>query len=285
MTASPDSTRRGPERARPRRRLALIIAALALLALIATGAEMARRVSAHYQTSDRELYVFNPVMERQFTYAGRAVTIEDEEDPERVVVTYGDQRIEIIPTLPSLSGDLPGLTRHESWLRVLRFAPRRGMSLEELQRRIDAGEVRDRLVLVTRHPPVGAEPDSVEQAARSQWTFTLHEFLPGGAFHTQRLRYPETDRALRRRQREARAAGRDVPDRRADELREGTWEYYAALLAMPPASAPKPTFVGDAVGSMGWTLPATSLLILVLLVSLAFALAPSREDVARRGER
>lgn len=276
-----DSTPR--VRARPpRRALFLLIAALAGLALIGTGAEMARRVNAHYESTDRELYVFNPVAERRFTYAGRPVTVEDETDPERIIVTYGDDTLEIIPTLPSLSPDLPGLTRHDNWMRILRFAPRRGLSLDELQEKIERGEVADRLVIVTRHPPAGADPGSARQATRSLWTFTFHELLPEGGFLTQRLRYPETDRALRRRQREARAAGHDVPERRPDELREGSWEYYAALLVMPPTAAPSPTFAGDAVGAMGWTLPASSVLILVMLGSLAFALAPSREDVERR---
>ncbi|MFG0284826.1 MAG: hypothetical protein ACF8R7_10435 [Phycisphaerales bacterium JB039] len=266
---------------RRRRFVGLTIAAIGTLALIGTGAEMARRVSAHHATSDREQFVFNPVVERGFTYAGREVTITDLDDPERVRITYGDEQLDIIPTMESLSPDLPGIARHEPWMRILRFAPRRGLSLGELERRIEAGEIADRLVIVLRQPPAGAQPGTVEQAARSLWTFTFHELLPEGGFRTQRLRYPESERAFLRRQREARAEGRDI-ERRADELREGSWEYYAALLVMPPLAAPAPTFVGDAVGSMGWTLPATSLLILLVMGSLAFALAPSREDVERR---
>jgi hypothetical protein len=302
MTATPDNTPPLPPtpptpRSRwPRRRTALIIAALAFIGLVISSSQMARRVSRHHQTTERELYVFNPVMERQFTYAGRPVTIEDEENPRRIIVTYGPPhdvlpdapptppdiaRLEIIPTLPSLAADLPGLARHESWLKVLRFAGRRGMSLDELRRRIETGEAPDRLVLVTRHPPLGAETDSVEQAARSQWMFTFHEFLPDGTFETTRLRYPESERSFRRRQRAA-PEGETI-QRRPDELQEGTWQFYAALMVMPPATAPSPRFVGDAVSSMGWTLPATSISILILLVSLAFAMAPTREDVARRG--
>lgn len=272
----------------PRSRTTALLIALASIAGVAAGTwSMARRVAAFNAVSTRELYVFMPVDARRFTYAGREVSLIDEQDQQGrdwVVLRYGDDEARLLASIPPRPAGLPGLLRHEDWLRVLRFAPRRGVPFDELQQRIEAGEVADRLVIVTRHPRPGADASTYGEVARSDWAFEFRELLPEGGIGHQRLRFPETRRSLRRRQSQAERAGRDTPERREDELVHGTWQFEAALMTMPAGwlSAPgggeaPPTFEGDAVRALGWTLPVTGISGVTLALSCAFLAAGRRQ--------
>jgi hypothetical protein len=264
---------------RTARRVALIVALASAVGVIAGARGLIARVTAFNQSSSKELYVFKPVNDREFTYAARDVVMTDfadEHGNQGVVIHYGDAELPLRATIPPGDAALPGLVRHADWLTVLRFAPRRGISFEEMERRIAAGEIRDRLVVVVREPQPGADPGTFGRAVESDWTFHIHEFLPSGGFSAEHLRYPESDRSLARRRSAARAAGRPAPERRPDELKEGTWEFAGALLAMPSGSAPGPTFAGDAMGATGWTLPVTGLSFMGL-VGAGVGLAVTRE--------
>jgi hypothetical protein len=268
---------------RPARTAAILLAGISALGVIAGSWAMVGRVASFNRSATKELYVFKAVDQRRFAYAGREVTIEDTDEHGNagVLITYGDDRLALRATVPPGDPNLPGLVRHADWLTVLRFAPRRGISLEEMERRIEAGEIADRLVAVVREPQPGSDPGTFGRAVESEWTFHLYEFLPAGGFAAEHLRYPESDSALARRQGAARRAGRPAPERRRDELKEGTWEFAAALLAMPTGSAPGPTFAGDAMSALGWTLPVTGLSFMGLVAG-GIALAVTRPRAAQR---
>lgn len=272
---------------RTARTAAMILLGASALGVAAGTWGMFGRVAAFNRGAAKELYIFQPVDARQFNYAKRQVSIEDTNDERGnagVLIRYGDDQLPLRATIPPGDANLPGLARHADWLTVLRFAPRRGISFEELERKIAAGEIADRLVVVVREPQPGSDPRTFGQAVETDWTFHLYEFLPGGGFSAEHLRYPESDSALARRQAEAKRAGRPEPGRRQDELKEGTWEFAAGLLAMPTGSAPSPTFAGDAMSAVGWTLPVTGVSFMGL-VAAGIALVITREQPPAADQR
>lgn len=262
-TPSPGAPRTG-------RRLALGLA-LASLALACVSVPlMALRIAHFRRTDGRTLYVFQPVADRGFVYAGRPVTILDRPEPDggvTVVVHYGERQLELPASLPPGSEQLPGLLRHEDWLRVLRFAERSGMSAREFEEGVAAGRIADRLVLVTRRPVSGPDERSGAVPERD-WAFTFHEFLPDGSISTERSFFPTN--------RPGRAA-------KPSQLQDGTWQMSAALMLMPPSARPNREFSMGAVRAMGWTLPASGVSLLVLTLSLALWAAPERPRPGRTG--
>ncbi|MCH7791948.1 MAG: hypothetical protein IID31_06680 [Planctomycetes bacterium] len=272
------------------RTIALALAAAALASTLAGGYFMARRVGLHNETSGRRLYGFINIGDRSFTFASRDVTLTDEPDGhggEVLVVRYGDEELTLRPTRTPDPAGMPGLTRHMNWMRVLRFAPLQGVDGPSLERAIRSGRITDRLAIVIHIPPQGAEPGSFAEVwKRSSW-FDFYEFLPDGTFLHQRKAYPESDKALARRQARARREGKPIPERSADDLNPNSWRYQAASIVrsgrdrptmLPGAMSPDLAFTEDAVGSMGWTLPFTSVSIFALAASLCVAFAPARDQ-------
>lgn len=252
---------------------------LSLVAVVVLGYFMAVRLNAYNEASGREIYVFQPIYARHFMWDDRRVSFTDEVDADGadvVVLHYGDDTIRLRSGLRSLPEEVPGLQRHESWLKVLRFAPRSGMSIEELQASIDAGSADDRLAAIVRLQRPGVDQDSFGQVMRSDWRFQIVELLPGGGFDEQVLLFPESERAFNRRVSAARRAGEPAPERREDELVFGTWQFDAALHVMPKSGPPTPQFGRGAMDALGWTLPAATILFFISAISLAMAFAPER---------
>lgn len=264
------------------RKIAWLGAAISGVVLVLSASEMARRVAAFHKENRREVYAFKAVNTRSFEYSGRPVTLRDLGDGSGntfVVTRYGDDEIKLRATIP---GDLrlPDLLPHQDWLRVLRFAAATGYTLDQLRARMDSGEVRDRLVIVTRTPEAGSDPSSWGETNRRAWKFDFYEFKPEGGFAHERKSFPNPSRP-RVKTNWANLFSSDEPvftvlkpPRAADELEENTWQFQAALQVMPPARAPNPRFTNDGLHAMGWTLPATSLSILALVGSLMVAGAP-----------
>ena len=286
----------------------LITAGVSLAVMVVSGYQMAARVSRFNEQADRELYVYASVIDRAFTYAERRVQFVDtikeslqsttqgpegsgaEESPvpfgaHGVVVTYGDDALELVPTMEPDPAELPGLTRHMNWMRVVRFAPRSGLSIEELEQAIKDREVTDRLAIVVFEPPRGADPRTYGEVWKRDAWFSFHEFLPEGGFRSQRLKFPESKRSFERRAQRALRDGEPAPQRPEYELQPRSWEYGAAQMVrsgrdqptmLPGSMTPDLAFSSDAIGSMGWTLPVTSVATLSFAVSLALAFAPRR---------
>jgi hypothetical protein len=251
------------------RRVAVVLT-LACAGVFVVGiAGLARRIGEFNAAAGRTMYAFNEVHEREFQFAGRKVSLTDEEREGQtvVVVQYGDAELRLIaPREVDIgSAQLPGLARHSEWLRVLRFAPFKGRNRTEFKEHLDEGT--DRLAILSRRPAVGPDPHTGEVWNRD-WLFEFRELLPDGTIAAETLRYPKTK-------------GDKNP--KPGELRAGTWEMDAAM-GMMPGSPPdslnfgRPTaaFKDDALRNAGWTLPAAVAGALGLVASLAVLLGPRR---------
>ncbi len=250
------------------RRAALAAAFLSLAGVLVAGYEMSRRVSAFNATRVR--FVFQAVAVREFTYAGLPATVRDEPDAEgrkHVVVRFADQERRIpVPAAASVDERETSLARHSDWLRVLRFIPLTGSRPGDLDRLVDAGEIKDRLALIARRGVrETGDPLADLDTLRNRPVFLILEFQEDGTLAESNRWFNIADEPL------------GLPE---DELRPGTWEYDAALSVRPMRGKPKPRFSDNAVGAMGWTLPVGFLSILALALSMAFALVrvPRRES-------
>lgn len=278
--------------ARPSRRaVPWLIASIALLVMAFSAYAMARRVAAYHRDRPREVYAFQRLDTRHFTYAHRPVALVDEKDAvgdTYLNISYGSDKLRLRATIP---GDprLPGLVPHNDWLRVLRFAAATGTSIDALSKKMDAGEVRDRLVFVTRTPQPGADPHSWGEVNRKAWKFDFYELKPEGGFDHQRLAFPVKQRKsfaqalkadqAKARQEAAAAEGSAAPD--ADDvatgvLRENTWQFQAALMVMPPARGPSATFTDDGLHAIGWTMAGFTISTLVGIAAVVTAVGPRR---------
>lgn len=273
---------------RPGRLFFFVLACASLATLIVSAWTLANRIERWNETNGRQLYYFFPINTTLFTFNGSPVEITDELDEQgngEVLVSYAGETLRVPVSIPN-DLPLPGLARHSSWLRFNAFgAPEKGQSFEDFRAALDEGRVRPRLVAVVRTPH--AEPtregnfdlETEEdwgwgEVRRDRWVFTFHEFLPGGGWRSETLRFPESGNAFYRRQVKAEREGLPPPTRRDDELKEGTWQLDAAIPLMnrPPSI----TNEQQALRSAGWTLPVASVSVVVLMVSLAFGLAPRR---------
>jgi hypothetical protein len=227
------------------RRVPALFALLCSAALLLSVWRMGLRVAAFNASPGRQAWAFIPVNAREFTYAGRPVRITDSDDDAGgivVTIAFGDERLALPATIPPGPAQLPNLVRHEDWLKILRFTERGQRSLGEVQRLVESGQLRDRLVAVVRRPKA-VDDRTLGQGWRKQWAFDFYEFLPGGGFSRESLDYP---------------SGRTIDKPKPGQLREGTWQFEAALFVMPPLGKPNPKFTADALHAMGWTLPAAA---------------------------
>lgn len=264
MSEAPSAT---PSGASPRSdrslRFARVIAVVTGLICLGLCVEMMRRVARFHDEIPRQVFAFQRVTLQTFTFADRTVTLEDDLTiPEQpfVIVKYGDDALRLRVTIPG-NPVLPPEVRHADWMRVMRFIPAAGMTVDEAKRKIDTGEIPDRLVIVTRTPRAGVDPQTWGSVWKRDWEFDFYEFLPEGGFRRERLSYPT-------------ARGARQP--RAGELQENTWQLQAALHLMPQAGAIGPTrnFSQDGLSAAGWTLPLAAFSGLACVVAIAFSLRP-----------
>lgn len=265
------------------RKVTWAIAGVSALALGASASLMGLRVAAYHKEHRQDIYAFQPIGVKSYSFAGKPVLLEDiDEDGEwKLRVRYGDSELKLKIAIP---GDrrLPELLPHEDWLRVFRFASATGHSLDELRAKMDRGEVKDRLAIVTRTPEPGADPQTWGEINRKAWKFDFYEFNPDGGFTHERKSFPATPRP-RLKTNFANLFKKGEPvfsvtkrPQNPDELEEGSWQFSAALLVMPAGRGPNPQFTSDGLEAMGWTLPATSSSILALMASMAIAASPRR---------
>lgn len=278
---------------RPGRAIAFSLAGLSLITLLLSAWRLAVRIDAWNQTNAPQQFYFIPVTQTTFTFAGRPVSITGELDESGggdVVITYGDDTLRLPIEIPN-DLPLPGLARYSDWLRLHVFAGASGMSYDEFERRLQAGEIKSRLVAVVRSP-LAVPPEKGHfdlktddnwawgESRRDRWMFTFYEFMPEGGWRAESLRFPESGAHFYRRQVRADLNGEPPPKRADDELVEGSWQYQAAipLMRRPPSI----TNEQQALRNAGWTLPAASTSVVVLMLSLGFAFAPgkSRETPA-----
>lgn len=277
-------------RRRPRRILPWLVAAVSLVTLVVSVVMLAQRVRTYNESSVNSVFAFIEVNNPEFEFFGRPVVLTevetDDGDP-AVRISYGNDGLSI-PVTVEPRQKLPGFfNRHADWLRMVFFADRSGLSMEEFQARMARDEIETRLVVVTR-TPFGVDPDkpglfgleqerneSTADVRRDQWRFDFYELNPeGGLTVHQPLRFPESGKSLLRRQNQAELAGEPIPQRDPGEIQERTWQYGAALKVMP--RAPAITFENQALRAAGWTLPVASASVLGLVFGVFFGIAPAR---------
>ncbi len=165
-------------------------------------------------------------------------------------------------------------------MRILLMKENEGFDRQRARAERQGGFADARCIIVTRHQRPGTNPETFGEVFKSDWQFSFYEFNPSGGFDTlPRLVYPESDRALRRRQSKAKSEGKPVPQRNENEIKPGTWPFHAAMWVMPTGSAPKDLPQRPSVEALSWTLPVASGSIVVALFCVAMAFAPNREDV------
>jgi hypothetical protein len=234
---------------------------------------MARRIASFHESDKREVYAFQRVESREFDFAGHKATLTDDRSDPRapiLVVKYADHEtripVSVPPDVESARWKLPGLIPHEDWLRVLRMAPRGGMTTQEWLEKRDSGQLEQRLILVARIPQPGADPQTWGNVWKKLWSFDFYELMPDGSIARHaRLKYPTT---------------RGIKAPKIGELRENTWQFQAALQTMPQAGSVGPThnFFGNAVAAAGWTLPAAAFSGLLATMASVFSLAPRSNE-------
>lgn len=281
------------------RPIALAVSLVSLAVFLGSSLAMVPRIRAYYEgRTDLEKprrFAFQIISEPEFTYAGVPVRFAhvpgDTPETDQVRVTYGDAQLLLPDRVPGIA-ELPDLTRYENWLKVVRFVETTGRSVTETQRLVEAGEVRDRLALAVRIPPPGADEQTWGRVKRSEWRFETHEFLPPEegvpspestvGFNSESWVTPESQRAYLRRVERAARNNEPIPQRREDELKQGTWQHDAAQLTMPDSRGYAPVFGADAFEAFGWTFPVAGVSAIVMPIALAFLFAPRREDIAAR---
>ncbi|MCC6677029.1 MAG: hypothetical protein IT436_07790 [Phycisphaerales bacterium] len=260
------------------RTLAWLIAAIAAIAMGLSAWAVAGRVANYHRQRPRETYAFQALNLRQFDYAGRPVTLTDSIDPASgeswLNVDYAGEKLRLRATIP---GDprLPGLVAHNDWLRVLRFTSATGLGVDELRRRMESGELRDRLVLVTRTPEPGSDPHSRGEVNRKAWVFDFYELRAEGGFDHQRLAFP-----TRKRPSLAQLMKGETPAPDHGVLQQNTWQFQAAQMVMPPARGPTTNFTEDAIHAVGWTMAAFTVSTLICITAVLIAVAPARRRAA-----
>lgn len=281
---SPGSNARASRRPRP---VPLLVALAGLVVLIASGYALTSRIRDYNAANPTRIYRFINTDQTEFNYAGHPVRIADDVDEQgegTLTIAYGDTDLDLPVQVPNPVA-LPGLDRHRDWFRLTIFAESTGLTTAEFKRGIDDGSIPARLVAVTRNPlsddvREGRFDMRVDEnwgwgeVLRDRWTFSFHEFLPEGGFESQTLRFPESGKSFYRRQVNADLAGEPAPVRDPNELKEGTWQFQAALALMnrPPAI----TMEQQALRNAGWTLPVASASVLVIMFGIAWAFAPAR---------
>lgn len=270
--------------------IAAAVAALTGACAVGSFVALVGRILEHQSTHQFLQPIFKRIEGASGEYAGRRVELTDDVDDAgegTVTLRYGDDQVTFPVTIPN-DIELPFFQRHEDWLTALRFVePPPDTPYNEFVELVEAGQLPERLVVVTRSPNPGANdglfdidvPDrswGYGEVMRSHWTFDFYELLPEGGIRHETRTFPESERSFARRVREAEAAGLPRPERDPAELQPRSWQHYAALKVMPRGMGPKERFEGSALQHAGWTLPAAAFSGLAFFLALAFTFAPSR---------
>lgn len=249
--------------------LALVCAGSAVLALSVYA--MAQRVSTFYQAEPAARWHFEKTLRRFFTFHARPVEIADAATPAgspALRVRFGPTE-RLIPVASPLLPNLADLDAYREFAAVLAFAP-----VERGEIRVNWDDARGaRLVIVTRDT-AGYDEKTWGAVRVKDWLFHLYELHENGEISARVVQFPD------RRGRvpaevyardDLRAAGKDVPPMPEDGgprltsvelVQERSWEWQAALFAVPDAQVSRYRFKQDAVAGseqnrgMGWTLPA-----------------------------
>ncbi len=251
-----------------KRLISFAVAALGLAVMIGAGVDMTRRIVAFNEAADRPFFVFQVINAREFGHYGRRVTLTDVEQDgvDYVELDYDGETRRLPVTIPPRF-EIATLETHHDWLRALRIVDGTGLTFEEIENRTRSGDLDVRLVIVTKSPRPGADPETWGTVWKKDWTFDFYELKADGSIEEQRLKYPQ---------------GRVGTLPGPGELAENTWQYEAALHLMP--RGPTGRFRNSALDVVGWTLPAIAISGLAIVLALGFGFAPPRAERMPEGD-
>ena len=129
-----------------------IIAGLSLITLIFSSYTLAKRINAFNAERDAPLFSFRDVQEEAFLFMDNPFTIKEVtiDDKPFVQVDYAQDEL-LLPVVIPPKQPLPTLyDRQREWLSIMILADRAGMTIEEMESKIDSGEIVPRLILATR---------------------------------------------------------------------------------------------------------------------------------------
>lgn len=257
--------------------------ALSLIAFFVSTYLLFGFVRDYFRAHPPSLYYVYLIPDESFIHGERQVEVIDQPDDRQgpsVLVKYGDQSLRLPVAIPPRV-DLPGLVEHQSWMRVLLWRSGEGFDADAMRELKERGAAEGELVIVTRSQRPGADPETFGEVFKSDWVFDFYELLrepdaSGSLIRHSRLTYPEGKRAFERRRQAAIAKGLPPPERHADELHEGTWQYHAAMSVMPTGKAPARAFTHQGLLASGWRWTCAALSMVAFIISTALLFAPDR---------
>ncbi len=250
--------------------------------LLVSALVMARRVANYYETNPASRWHFEEQINRQFTAYDKAVTIEDiAVDPAKAAlgvdaqirVTFGDQSTVLDvhkPVVPTFRD----LTVYGEHMAVLLYAP-----IEAGQLKMDAQGLADaRWIIINRRSAAGFTPDTWGAVRVRDWVFDLVELRPDGTIARSVMQFPAKDRKTNEL---FVPAKREDPNSEVVMIPERSWQWGAALFAVPKSQVSRYRFRTDAVAGtdgsdgMGWTLPAAAFSCMGLLIGVGLMMSSS----------
>lgn len=273
-------------------RMGVTVLTLSSLGAVVATYFMAGRVAAFNATLPDQ-FLFKAESSRAFGAFGHSVKIEDSTTTDvatgtqhaALTVQYGDSTVSIPVIAPKVTG-FKDLTAYEESVRVLSFAPIK-------DGKADIKPFSDenwRAVIVVRHTAEGWDEETWGGVRVKDWTFNLYEMLPNGTitgprqvqFRDRRGRVPAEVYARG----ELKKEGKPVPPMTErlttiEPIGERTWEWQAALFAMPKAQISRFRYRTDAVdgggpsgaAGMGWTFPLAGFSIMGVVLGCGLIMA------------
>lgn len=251
------------------RSIGVFVLGLSALLFVFSVFFMSRRVAAQHRDFPPPNFAFQKTSERGFDYKGRDVAFADALTPEgqaALSVTYGDESI-LLPIHPPHVRDLPDLRGYDEWLAVLQYAATREGDYAGVDWGTGAGI---EMVLVKRNTPPGMDQDTWGSVFVRDWTFDFIQFNADGTFTRREMQFPAFSRYRNETYLPALKAD---PQSKVEMIMERSWEWQAALFAVPKAQISRYRFRNTAVSAMGWTLPVAAASALGVLGGIGLLMA------------
>lgn len=213
---------------------------------------MAWKVSEYYRTQPPPEFLFKPINKRQFTLWDRPVSLIDGKTDSGgacLRIGYGDKLVELPVHRPKVSG-FEDLTAYEEWLAATAFTK---VNEGQVELDVSQSQAKDfRVVIIKRNAAPGHDDEMGGLVGRKLWTFDLVELRQDGEITQRRLQFPAIKYGTGR---EYLPALEEDPQANVEKIQERSWEFQAALLAIPKLHISNYRYRSTGVGAMGWTLP------------------------------
>jgi len=212
---------------------------------------------------------FERIDARSTTFAGRTLTITDARTPQDTAamkIVYGDNTFTLDVKEPPAA--LPNLSAYTEWLSPLYFAP-----IKDGEISVDwtSGEG-VRLAIVNRST-AGYDDRTWGSVRVKDWIFEVIELKTDGTIDRKRMQFRDRRGRL--------PALQANPNTDILPIDERTWQWQAALFAVPRLQISRYRYGSDAVRGtvdtpgMRWTLPVTGFSAMGLFIGVVMVMAGS----------